>query len=65
MGAAIPAVVGIDLPELIRLKPNPSRYIQMLYNLVGIDLPELIRLKHLYDGTSYIFSILSGLICLN
>ena len=37
--------VGIDLPELIRLKPNRHcRYTKLLNN-VGIDLPELIRLK--------------------
>ena len=39
------AGVGIDLPELIRLKPDFSvPRISSRYN-VGIDLPELIRLK--------------------
>ena len=39
-------MVGIDLPELIRLKPLCSVHFMLLYHqTVGIDLPELIRLK--------------------
>ena len=38
--------VGIDLPELIRLKPlGVITLDSLLSHLVGIDLPELIRLK--------------------
>ena len=39
--------VGIDLPELIRLKLfNLGTFRVILLHIVGIDLPELIRLKH-------------------
>ena len=58
--------VGIDLPELIRLKQEPLIFQWLKTNNVGIDLPELIRLKHehgfavpLNDENK------SGLICLN
>ena len=37
--------VGIDLPELIRLKPLRNAHFQDFRLAVGIDLPELIRLK--------------------
>ena len=38
-------VVGIDLPELIRLKPLGNLLLLLHHLKVGIDLPELIRLK--------------------
>ena len=57
--------VGIDLPELIRLKLSPRSISRVINASVGIDLPELIRLKlHTY----YLYHNLivrSGLICLN
>ena len=37
--------VGIDLPELIRLKLENQRRNYCHFTVVGIDLPELIRLK--------------------
>ena len=37
--------VGIDLPELIRLKPAHKGDRLPILPDVGIDLPELIRLK--------------------
>ena len=37
--------VGIDLPELIRLKLCRDDDFQDRFRSVGIDLPELIRLK--------------------
>ena len=57
--------VGIDLPELIRLKPIRLLTILFTASSVGIDLPELIRLKP-YIHSHYVwFYTASGLICLN
>ena len=48
------AKVEIDLPELIRLKPNDEVFEYSPHFYVGIDLPELIRLKHITPVTTLI-----------
>ena len=57
--------VGIDLPELIRLKLTYAGSEGPDDNKVGIDLPELIRLKLRYFRKVKVLSSQSGLICLN
>ena len=65
-GITIMVLVGIDLPELIRLKRSKRCIILRSLFLVGIDLPELIRLKPSSDQSSCISTLsTSGLICLN
>ena len=59
-------LVGIDLPELIRLKRKFIRYHMFSCPVVGIDLPELIRLKHnKFITRQQLNNAMSGLICLN
>ena len=57
--------VGIDLPELIRLKLSCEIVNYFIFTIVGIDLPELIRLKLKLIYLSFMIFTLSGLICLN
>ena len=57
--------VGIDLPELIRLKPKEPQSWSHNRVQVGIDLPELIRLKLYRWFKTWLPRQMSGLICLN
>ena len=58
--------VGIDLPELIRLKRYWNLFLTIRIINVGIDLPELIRLKPRETTQPKADSKpKSGLICLN
>ena len=63
--AVILPLVGIDLPELIRLKHILQREFINPHVAVGIDLPELIRLKLGFNKMNSVIQIESGLICLN
>ena len=53
----LPYLVGIDLPELIRLKHTSFYSLNSYLYPVGIDLPELIRLKQYNYFSSFLVSL--------
>ena len=65
MQPELAVLVGIDLPELIRLKRENGKKKGEHKTLVGIDLPELIRLKLVAVISALAVFAKSGLICLN